>query len=227
MIEEHVNFRSDGLKLEGVLSYDENVLDPPMILLCPPHPHLGGDMENNVITELGKVLAENGFATLRFNYRGVGGSESKLNNIAEVYEYWETILNNDDCSDAIVDATSAINYLESTVGEKKIFITGYSFGAIVAMMLGLENTNIGAIASISTPFGRFDSSFLSDCKKPKLFICSDNDFATTLEEIEKGMLSISKPKILDIMNDCDHFYIDKELEIANKVLTFFNLSTSN
>ena len=134
MIEEHVHFDSEGLKLEGVLSYDENVLDPPMILLCPPHPHLGGDMENNVITELGKVLAENGFATLRFNYRGVGGSESKLGNIAEEYEYWEEILNNDDCSDAIVDAASAINYLESAVGTKKIFIAGYSFGAIVAMI---------------------------------------------------------------------------------------------
>ncbi len=222
MIDEHVNFNSDGLKLEGVLSYDENVLDPPMILLCPPHPHLGGDMENNVITELGKVLAENGFATLRFNYRGVGSSESKLDNIAEVYEYWEEILKNDDCSDAIVDAASAMNYLESTVGAKKMFIAGYSFGAIVAMMLSVENADIMAFASISTPFGRFDTQFLSDCKKPKLFICADNDFAASIEDIEKGMLSISEPKILDIMNDCDHFYIDKELEIANKVLKLFN-----
>ena len=43
IIEEHVNFNSDGLKLEGVLSYDENTLSPPLVLLCPPHPHLGGD----------------------------------------------------------------------------------------------------------------------------------------------------------------------------------------
>ncbi len=222
MIEEHVYFNSDGLKLEGVLSYDENSLSPPLALLCPPHPHLGGDMENNVITALGSVLAENGFATLRFNYRGVGNSDSKLSNIAEVYEYWEKILNNDDCSDAIVDATSAINYLESTVGTKDIFITGYSFGAIVAMMLSVANANIRAFASISMPFGRFDTTFLSDYKKPKLFICADNDFATSIENVEKGMLGVSKPKILDVINDCDHFYIDKELEIANKVLKFFN-----
>ncbi len=222
MIEELVHFNSDGLKLEGVLSYDENTLSPPLALLCPPHPHLGGDMENNVITALGSVLAENGFATLRFNYRGVGNSESMLDNIAEVYEYWEEILNNDDCSDAIVDAISALNYLESTVGTKEIFITGYSFGAIVAMMLSVKNENIRAFASISTPFGRFDTAFLSDCKKPKLFICADNDFATSIEDVEKGMLGVSNPKILDLINDCDHFYIDKELEIANKVLKFFN-----
>ena len=224
MIEEHVNFDSDGLKLEGVLSYDENTSSPPLVLLCPPHPHLGGDMENNVIMALGKELVENGFATLRFNYRGVGGSESKLNNIAEIYEYWEGILNRDNCTDAIVDATSAMRYLESAVGTNKIFIAGYSFGAIVAMMLSVTNANISAFASISTPFGRFDTAFLSDCKKPKLFICADNDFAASIEDIEKGMLSVSQPKILDMMNDCDHFYIDEEIEIANKVIKFFNLT---
>ncbi len=220
MIEEHVNFNSDGMKLEGILTYDENAVDPPSMLLCPPHPHLGGDMENNVITALGKVLAEKGFATLRFNYRGVGNSESRLDNIAEVYEYWEEILNNDDCSDAIVDAISAIKYLESTVGTNRLFITGYSFGAIVAMMLSVENANIRVFASISMPFGRFDTLFLSDCKKPKLFICADNDFASSIDDVEKGLLNVSEPKILDVISNCDHFYIDRELEIANRVFDF-------
>jgi alpha/beta superfamily hydrolase len=224
MIGEHVNFNSDGMKLEGILSYDENAVNPPSMLLCSPHPHLGGDMENNVITVLGNVLAEKGFATLRFNYRCVGNSESRLDNIAEEYEYWEKILNNDDCSDAIVDATSAINYLESTVGANRLFITGYSFGAIVAMMLSVKHANIKAFAAISTPFGRFDTSFLSDCKKPKMFICADNDFASSIEEVNKGMLNISKPKTLDVVNNCDHFYIDKEHYVANKVYEFF---TSN
>jgi len=222
MIEEHVNFNSDGLKLEGVLSYDENAVNPPSMLLCPPHPHLGGDMENNVITALCKVLAEKGFVTLRFNYRGVGHSESRLGNIAEEYKYWEDVLNNDNYTDAIVDATSAINYLESTSGTNRLFITGYSFGAIVVMMLSVRKENIRAFAAISTPFGRFDTTSLSDCKKPKLFICADNDFAASIEDVKKGMLSMSEPKILDVISNCDHFYIDREPEIANKVLEFFN-----
>ena len=179
-------------------------------------------MENNVITALGNVLAEKGFAALRFNYRGVGNSESKLGNIAEEYKYWEDVLNNDNYTDALVDATSALDYLESTVGTNEIYVAGYSFGAIVAMRLSVKNANIRAFASISMPFGRFDTSFLSDCKKPKLFICADNDFAASIEEVEKGMLSISEPKILDVIESCDHFYIDREPEIANKVLEFFN-----
>lgn len=221
MIEEHVNFKSDGMKLEGVLSYDENALNPVPVLLCSPHPHLGGDMENNVITTLGSSLAESGFATLRFNYRGVGNSESWLGNIAEEYEYWEDVLNNDNYSDAIVDAASAIRYLEKTTGTKTIFVAGYSFGAVVAIILSVNNPNIMASVSISAPFGRFDSRLLSDYAKPKLFICADNDFATSTTEVEEAMSGISEPKILDVIDDCEHFYIDKELEIANRVLEFF------
>ncbi len=107
---------------------------------------------------------------------------------------------------------------------QKIFIVGYSFGAIVSMMLSVENADVRAFTAISTPFGRFDIAFLKDCKKPKLFVCADNDFASSLEEAERGMLNISEPKILDIKYECDHFYIDKELEITNKVLEFCNIN---
>ncbi len=221
MIEEYVNFNSDGRKLEGIMSYDEDADDPPALLLCPPHPHLGGDMENNVITTLGNVLAEKGFVTLRFNYRGVGKSESEFDNIADKYNYWENVLNNDDYADALADATSALGYLESAIDTNRSFVVGYSFGAIVGMMLSIRSANVKAFASISTPFSRFDLSFLSGCNKPKLYICADNDFASSIEDVKKGMLNIPDPKGLEIFENCDHFYIDKERIIADKVHEFF------
>jgi uncharacterized protein len=221
MIEEHINFSSDGRKLEGIMSYDEDAVNPPLLLLCPPHPHLGGDMENNVITTLGNVLAEKGFVTLRFNYRGVGKSESKYDNIADKYNYWEDVLNNDNYTDALVDATAAFGYLESSIDSDRIFIAGYSFGAVIAMMLSLNNTRIKAFALISTPFGRFNPTLLSDCIKPKLIVCADNDFASSIEDVKDGMSNISDPKKLEIFENCDHFYIDKEHIIANKMHDFF------
>lgn len=222
MIEEYINFESDGKMLEGVLCYDEDAVNPSMVLLCPPHPHLGGDMDNNVITALGKTLAEKGFAALRFNYRGVGNSGSEYDNVAEKYKYWDGILNNDDYSDALIDAMSALRYLGPSIGADDVFITGYSFGAIVSMMLSLKNESIKAFASISTPFSRFDLKALSDCHIPKLFICADNDFASSIEDVHKGMADISAPKRLEIFKNCDHFYIDNEQTIANMVFEFFS-----
>ena len=221
MIEEHVNFISAGNRLEGIMSYDEDAANPPSLLLCPPHPHLGGDMENNVITAIGNVMAEKGFVVLRFNYRGVGNSESAFDNIADKYNYWETVLNNDDYVDALADAKSALAYLETTSGTDRTYIVGYSFGAIVGMMLGSNSEKIKSFASISTPFGRFDLSFLSDCTKPKLYICADNDFAATIEVSRKEITNIPSPKKLEIFDNCDHFYIDKEQEVANMVNKFF------
>jgi alpha/beta superfamily hydrolase len=41
-------------------------------VIAHPHPLYGGTMDNKVVTTLAKVYAEAGFATLRFNFRGVG-----------------------------------------------------------------------------------------------------------------------------------------------------------
>ena len=43
-------------------------------VVCHPHPQHGGTMHNKVVHTLARALQEQGRTTLRFNYRGVGGS---------------------------------------------------------------------------------------------------------------------------------------------------------
>ncbi len=61
-----------GLVLEGT-SHRGN-LTPPLLVL-PPAPAEGGGMDHVVAAELVFAAARNGHPTLRFNYRGVGGSQ--------------------------------------------------------------------------------------------------------------------------------------------------------
>ncbi|MBW7899122.1 MAG: hypothetical protein EX330_00365 [Candidatus Brocadia sp. BROELEC01] len=204
------------------MTYDEDSLSFPAILICAPHPNLGGDMDNNITTSIARVSADRGFTSLRFNYRGVGNSECHIKDIAQRFQYWDVSLNGGDYTDAVTDTHSALNFLISQIGkEHGIFVAGYSFGAFVGMRVGAESKYIKAFAGISIPFGRYPLNFLPECKKSKLCIYSQNDFSTTVKDTLKGFESLLPPKTLELMENSDHFYRGQEDLISQKICTFF------
>ena len=44
-------------------------------VLCHPHPQHGGTMDNKVVQTLARAFVQLGYRAVRFNFRGVGGSE--------------------------------------------------------------------------------------------------------------------------------------------------------
>jgi alpha/beta superfamily hydrolase len=50
---------------------------PPrgLALVCHPHPQFGGTLDNKVVQTLARAFLELGWASVRFNFRGVGSSE--------------------------------------------------------------------------------------------------------------------------------------------------------
>lgn len=222
MIEECVHFYADDLKLEGILTYQEDLSAAPAILLCSPHPNLGGDMDNNVVTGLAKVSADMGFLSLRFNYRGVGNSDCHEKDIAQKYQYWDASLCDGNYSDAVADTRAALAFLSAQTDVKNgVFIAGYSFGAVMGSIVGGDTGLVNAFASISMPFGVYRVGFLNGCKKAKLFIYSQKDFATTVDDTFKGFAQIPSPKILELIENSDHFYRKQETLISQKACAFF------
>ncbi len=230
MMEECVNFLSDNFKLEGILSYTEDSGsdndDYGIVLLCSPHPGLGGDMDNNVVVAMAEALTSIGFVTLRFNYRGVGASESRFADISQKFEYWESAMGSEDYGDFITDVASAIKCLKRDAGflaGSFCAVAGYSFGAIQALRVGIKDDDVNGVVCISTPFVKYDLSFAEDSGKPTFFINSDNDFAASMEEIVNGVERFSEPKCLEMITNCDHFYRDKEGLVSEKVIKFLKI----
>src|SRR5206468_3182423 len=81
---------------------------PAGIVICHPHPLYGGDMDNPVVVRVQEVCAELGLATLRFNFRGVGGSSGTHGGGLAEQE----------------DARGALDALAQATGERPLAVAG-------------------------------------------------------------------------------------------------------
>ena len=109
MGEKPVSLISNAFKLEGLF---RSVPGEKATVITHPHPLYGGSMHNNVVESLMRAYLGAGYSTLRFNFRGVGGSQGEYDHGRGEQQ----------------DAKSAIRHL-SEMGKKVIALAGYSFCA--------------------------------------------------------------------------------------------------
>jgi dipeptidyl aminopeptidase/acylaminoacyl peptidase len=84
-------------------------------------------------------LSRNGIAVLRYDDRGVGGSQGNYQEATS--------------ADLATDAEAAFNFLKNNpkINRKKIGLIGHSEGGLIAPILAASNTDIGFIVSLAGP----------------------------------------------------------------------------
>ena len=118
-----VSFEADGLTFEGVVAQPDEGTGPwPGVVICHPHPLHGGNMDNNVVLALALGLAQEGFVTLRFNFRGVGFSEGT----------WRNGVGQTD------DTATAVRAAGIAFPDLRLGIAGWSFGATTSLHWQIE-----------------------------------------------------------------------------------------
>ena len=112
-------------------------------------------MHSNVVIGVADALVASGFAVMRFNFRGVGGSEGEFS-----WGSGET-----DDADAALDALS----LSEGVDGSRVGIAGYSFGAAVALQCAKDSPLPQAVAAIACPSRYLQTFSGQELLQPKLF----------------------------------------------------------
>jgi len=219
IVEERISIDNGGLTLDGVLTYPQTAEPARAILLCSPHPHFAGNMDNNIIRELAQYLASDSI-TLRFDYRGVGDSRVNLPDGVSVFDYWTDIEESKNYDDAVGDIASAAVELCQIAGNLPLTIIGYSFGAVTGFLYGRDKSFVDMMIGIAPPLGKVGFDFMADCEKEVLVLIGKGDFLYSDQKAREFEKAISPCAVIKQLDGCDHFFRGNERLIAEQVNDF-------
>jgi alpha/beta superfamily hydrolase len=101
-------------------------------VISHPHPLAGGNMDHGVVVALWQAAADRGLRALRYNFRGVGGSEGELTRNSPL---------------ATADLGGAIDLL----GGSPVLAIGYSYGARTTLHAIHARESIARAALVGLP----------------------------------------------------------------------------
>ena len=202
-----ISFQTEGLSFDGVVAQPDDGSGPwPGVVICHPHPLNGGSMDNNVVMALALGLAEEGFVTLRFNFRGVGGSEGEhTNGEKEVQE--------------VLGALDMVKAWPDT--NTKTGLAGYSFGTKVILGHGDLYDEADAIALVSPPFEAIEGTPLKDSKVPALIVTGGRDRLVDSNQLNAELASFNNSPQFKLFEEVDHFWYGQEARLVPEVGRFF------
>lgn len=204
-----VTFPSRGqpsFQLEGMLHTPTTPEKAPAVILCHPQP-VSSDMNDSLLVEIAKELAEVGMMALRFNFRGVGQSKGQQT----------------DGRMEPLDIAGAIEYALAQPGidPTKLCLIGHAFGAYMALTYAPFDSRVRTVVAISLPLYRATSSgFPKAFERPKLFVTGEFDEICPLYKLEPFVEQQQGPRGIKVITGARHLMRGYEKAGASTILKY-------
>jgi len=200
-----VGIHGKGFTLDGVVTSPlEAGRRHPAVLVCHPHPLLGGDMDNAVVVSICQALAGAGIASVRFNFRRAGEA-------AELER------------SAVEDVAAAFDMLRASDGVDggKVGVAGYSFGAsaILNALPRIKRARAFVFVAPSVRSVEQAAPALKGDGRPKLFLVGGQDRLVPAEKLQQ----LAKPlpsAAVQVVEGADHGWHGREQEAAHLAAEF-------
>jgi alpha/beta superfamily hydrolase len=154
-------------------------------LVAHPHPQQGGTLDNKVAQTLAKTFHGLDYVAVRFNFRGVGGSQG-------VFDHGEG---------ETEDGLAALAYARSTYGAHlPVALAGFSFGAYVQTRIA-KRFDAERLVLVGPAVGRFE---VAHVPADTIVIHGEQDEIVPLADV----LEWARPQSLPIVvfPGCTHFF---------------------
>ena len=187
----------------------------PVSMILHPHPQAGGTMNDRITQAMYKTFVARGFATLRFNFRGVGRSQGSFDNgIGE-----------------LSDAAAALDWVQSIHAEATTtWIAGYSFGALIGMQLLMRRPEIRGFISVAPPANMYDFSFLAPCPASGIIVQGSSDTVVSQGAVDKLVEKLRTQKHItihyDVIPRANHFFENEMPDMMGAVDNYLDMRLS-
>ena len=157
-------------------------------------------MYNPVINEIAYAFFDMEYHTLRFNYRGVDGSQGTIT---------------DNPEKCLQDYSNAVKHLLETSQDERVVAVGYSYGSYISYLYQNRFSNVKKNIFVSPTNLLYDFDF-NKIEKPTLIIVGEDDEFANI----KGLVSQTENNNnirTEIIRETDHFYI-KNLNKISEII---------
>jgi alpha/beta superfamily hydrolase len=204
-----MNKFSKRFSLDGPAGNMECMLDLPegaprgIALVAHPHPLYGGTMENKVTQTLARTFVTLGYATARFNFRGVGQSEGV----------------HDRGNGEVDDMARMLNYMQGQYPGLPVALSGFSFGTFVQAQLHARLVSEGRgeaierLVLVGCAAGKWP---MPDVPEDTILIHGEQDDTITLQMVFDWARPLEIPVI--VIPGADHFFHKRLNPIKNLVI---------
>ena len=217
VVEEAAVLRTgDGLRLIGRLGRPPTPVG--WAVVCHPDPRQGATMDNKVVTATVRAAAAADLATLRFNFRGVGGSEGAHGAVAQRLQ--DNLFAQQGARQPIAeqaDVRAAMALAEQAAPLGRRVLAGFSFGSAVAACTITAQDHIDVLLLIAPPLA------IGKIVQPALpstdvaVIVGDKDPLCSLAQARDYLLPYGTRSSLLVVGNCEHFFHRRLDVLANHV----------
>ena len=205
------------LELDGPAGPLEVVVDLPkadvpvqpiVAIVCHPLSTEGGTLHNKVVTMTATTLRELGIATVRFNFRSVGGSAGEFDHGVGEQD----------------DLKAVAAWVRSQRPDDRLWLAGFSFGAFVSLKAAAE-LQPEALISIAPPAGRWDFDGIAPPAR-WLVIQGEQDEIVDPQAVYQWLDSLDFPHELVRMPETSHFFHRKLIDLRGALTHGVKLTPS-
>ena len=189
--------------LEAVVDFPEPADARPLVaVVCHPLPTEGGTMHNKVVTMVARALRELGATTVRFNFRGTGGSAGEF----------------DDGRGEREDLRTVVDWVQDARPGDRLWLAGFSFGAYVTLAAAADLLP-DAVISIAPPAaGRgWDFAAIPAPDVPWLVVQGDADEIIDPQAVYAWIDGLARKPQLVRMPDTSHFFHRKLVDLRGAI----------